>query len=90
MAKQFDAFHNAILAKRKSTNPVITCRAQLARALITLHDGGILWMVGAIQHRLITIDSCHFCLARRFASVAVSAALGVTDAPGRLPVASIP
>ncbi|HBB90022.1 MAG TPA: hypothetical protein DC047_20655 [Blastocatellia bacterium] len=50
LPQQFDPGDYAILAKGKATNAVIACGTQPPRTLVTLDDGWILRMIGAIKH----------------------------------------
>jgi hypothetical protein len=52
MPQQFNSGDDAVLAERKSAHAMIAGRTQPARTLITLNNGWILSMVGAVHHLL--------------------------------------
>jgi hypothetical protein len=52
MSKEFDAGHDAILAKRKPPDTMITSRTQPTGALVALNHRWILCMVATVRHFL--------------------------------------
>jgi len=50
MPEQLDAGNDAILAKRKAANPVVTSGTQPSPTLVTLDNSRVLRMISAIQH----------------------------------------
>jgi hypothetical protein len=50
MSQQFDARHDAILAKREPAHAMIASRTEPPRALIALNHRWILGMVATVHH----------------------------------------
>ena len=65
MPQQFHAGDNAVLAKRKSANAMITASTQPPRTLVALDDRWILGVICAIQHLLLSVSLDRYALLRR-------------------------